>query len=99
MIHSGRSNGFLGDLHDGRPVPCLIITRQLAEYAVLEAGATSPYRPRPMAHTQRSHGAWTAAVLGGAILLMALAGLGQTATPGLWTFLVIHVKRLISLVM
>jgi hypothetical protein len=52
-----------------------------------------------MEHTQRSHGAWTAAVLGGAILLMGLAALTQTATPGVWTFLVVHVKRLIDLVM
>jgi hypothetical protein len=52
-----------------------------------------------MAHTQRSHGAWTTAVLGGAILLTGLAVLAQTATPGVWTFLVVHVKRLINLVM
>jgi hypothetical protein len=52
-----------------------------------------------MEHTQRSHGAWTAAVLGGAILLTELAALAQTASPGLWSFLVVHVKRLINLVM
>jgi hypothetical protein len=76
-----------------------LITRRLAgSRRSFGAGATSSYLAG-MAHTQRSHGAWTTAVLGGAILLTGLAVLAQTATPGVWTFLVVHVKRLINLVM